>query len=510
MAVTSSSPTEPPVPLVSVLDIGSNTIRLVEYEVLGRSGLRVVRALKEVPRLGDALVGDGALTADAIDQGARAVRKLLARLPPSDRRTIVAVATSAVRDAPNAAAFVRRVKAVAGITPRVISGEEEGRYAYLGVAGAWRLASDIVVDLGGGSMQVVYTSKGRLLRAYSLPLGTVRLTGRFLDHDPPREREADELQEYVREALERLPDPPRRARVFVVGGTARAVARTSMELADSPLRTVHGHPLGTKEIKGLASVLRSMPTKRRREVPGIDRTRADVIVAGLLTLREIADRFGPESLTVSAHGIRDGLAQETARIPLARSAEELVDRSGVIEARAFRFSLAHGQDVAAKAADLFEAIGPRLGWREEERLALRAASLLHDIGGVIDSWHHALHSAYILRHTAIGGLSRRASGLAVLAVSGHEGEPLPEGWRRVWRTVLSEDDLGTGERLGALLFLAERLTGLGVEFDLTRGRERLIIRPRGRKRKRPPTVHRFDRLEKHIRRTLGLGLDLKG
>lgn len=510
MAVASWSPNDPPVPLVAVVDIGSNTIRLVEYEVVGRAGLRVVRAFKEVPRLGDAFAAGGGLSRSALRNGALAVRRLIARLPPSDRRTIVAVATSAVREATNGAEFAERVRTVAGVIPRIISGVEEGRYAYLGVAGAWRLGADVVVDLGGGSMQVVYTRQGRLSRAFSLPLGTVRLTGQFLEHDPPREREVDALQEYVREVLRRLPDSPPRARVFVVGGTARSLARTSMELADSPLRTVHGHPLSSKEIKGLAAALRSMPLKRRREVPGIDRTRADVIVAGLLVLREVADRFDRSELTVSAHGIRDGIAQETAGIRLARTAPELVDRAGLIQARAFRFSLAHGQEVAVRADDLFAALGPRLGWREEERLALRAAALLHDVGSVIDSWHHARHSAYILRHTAIAGLSRRATALAVLAVSGHEGEPLPEGWRRTWRSVLSEEDLGTGERLGALLFLAERLSGLPVAVNLSRGRERLILRPRGRRRQRPPKVHKFDRLEKHIRRTLGLGLDLQG
>ena len=508
MVLTVPSPSEPRLPVVAVVDVGSNTIRLVEYEVVGEAGLRVVRAYKEVPRLGESLVDGEGLSPRAIDEGARAVRKLLQRLPPNDRRTVVAVATSAVRDAPNGEAFVRRVHRLTGVTPRIITGEEEGRYAYLGVSGAWRLASDIVVDLGGGSMQVAYTSKGQLVRAVSLPLGTVRLTGQFLEHDPPRDREVESLEEHVRDALARLPDRPRRGRVFVVGGTARALARTSMELTDSPLRTVHGHPLGPKEIKGLASVLRSMPAKRRREVPGIDRNRADVIVAGLLTMREVAERFGPASLTVSAHGIRDGIAQETARIPAARSARELVDRSGILEARVLRFGLEHGREVAEQADDLFAALAARHEWGEEEGLALHAAALLHDVGSVIDSWHHALHSAYILRHTAIGGLSRRASGLAVLAVSGHEGEPLPEGWRRTWRTVLDEHDLATGEQLGALLFLAERLTSLGIAFDLSRGRERLILRARGG-RTRPPASRRFARLEKHIRRTLGLGLDLR-
>jgi exopolyphosphatase/guanosine-5'-triphosphate,3'-diphosphate pyrophosphatase len=500
------SPTEAS-PTIAVIDIGSNTIRLVEYEVVGRSGLRVVRASKEVPRLARGVRTDGRLSREAIEQGARAIRRLLARLPRSRQRKLIAVATSAVRESDNRRAFVDRVEEVSGVRPRILSAHDEGRYAYLGVAGAWRLASDLVVDLGGGSMQVVRVRSGRLGSVASLPLGTVRLTDQYLQHDPPRDRELEALRERVREDLDALPDAPKRARLFAVGGSARALARTSMELTEYPLRSVHGYPLRLKDLKGLIDVLSTMPARRRRDVPGIDRTRADVIVAGVVTLREVADRFGAAELIVSAHGIRDGIAQEAARIPLARDSEALVDRSGVVAARAFRFSLAHGREVAETAQDLFNVVRPRVGWGEEERLALRGAALLHDIGTVIDSWHHALHSAYILRHTAIGGLPHRAAALAVLAVSGHEGEPLPEGWRRSWRVVLSEEDLAVGERLGAILFVAERLAGSGAEFRLSRSRPNLVIRP-GTGRRAPPAARRLDRLEKHIRRALGLGLDV--
>ncbi|HEY6238929.1 MAG TPA: hypothetical protein VIZ68_07085, partial [Thermoplasmata archaeon] len=99
--------------------------------------------------------------------------------------------------------------------------------------------------------------------------------------------------------------------------------------------------------------------------------------------------------------------------------------------------------------------------------------------------------------------------LAVIAVSGHEGEPLPEGWRRAWKTVLSREDMALGERLGSILFIAERFSGLGVEFDVSARRERLVVRGPPHRR-RPIAPKRLDRLEKHIRRTLGLGLDLEG
>lgn len=491
-------------PRVAVIDVGSNTARLVVFRASRDGSIRAVFEEKETPRLGLGIGADGSLSRDAIDRGLVAMSRFARTLRALGAARVVAVATSAVRDAPNREEFVDRVAEVAGVRPRILSGEDEGRYAFLGVCHAWRLRDDVVIDLGGGSMQVVYVRGGRCRQSYSRPLGTVRLTDRYLAHDPPRDRELDGLREHVAEELRRLPAAPARARVFVVGGTARALARVSMELTEYPLRAVHGYPLRGKDLKGLSSVLRPMPVARRREVPGIDRTRADVVVAGVATLRKVAERFGDADLIVSAQGIRDGLAYEAAGIAPPRTVDQLLDRAAVVETRSFTFSLAHGQEVERIATDLFDAVQRRFDWGPEERVAVRAAALFHDVGTAIDTWRHALHSAYILRHTPLLGLTHRSAALAVLAVARHEGEPWPEGWRRLWRAVLTDDDLVLAERLGTILYVAERLAGVGVGFRLARSAPRLLVQPA----RRGGSTRRIDRLEKHIRRGLGLGLSV--
>jgi len=249
-----------------------------------------------------------------------------------------------------------------------------------------------------------------------------------------------------------------------------------------------------------------MPADRRREVPGVDRTRADVILAGIATLREIGERFGVDDMVVSAQGIRDGIAYEAAGIPPPRSVDELINRSAVVSARSFRFPVEHGVEVERLATDLFDAVRRRFGWGPEERYAVRAAALHHDIGATVANWHHAIHSAYILRHTPLLGLTHRSAALAVLAVSRHEGEPWPEGWRRSWRTVLSDEDLLVADRLGTILFVAERLSDAGVGFRLATRSPRLVVTA-GRA---VSPMARLGRLEKHIRRGLGLGFAVDG
>lgn len=473
---------EPPgreVSQLAVIDLGSNTARLAIFEVTGEGGLRTVYEVKEVPRLGKGVREDLSLSPAAVERGVSTLTRFSRHLTVMGNPTAIAVATSAVRDAPNGPAFVERVARRTGILLRVISGEEEARLGYLGVASAWELDRDLIADLGGGSIQLASTRQGKLERSVSLPLGALRLTQEFLTHDPPKRRELDRARAHVRAvfAATALPRPIDKLRIFGVGGTIRALARVAMELRDYPIQRVHGYRLNRRDLEVLEGILVEMSASQRREVPGISAARADVILAGLVVVEGLLRRTGKDELIVTGHGIREGAAVDRLAIPVPAPQEVLAFRSVTAAARAMGFSLIHGEQVRRLALALFDRLRVRYGWSDDDRLVLSVAAWMHDVGAVVDAWRHPQHSAYLIRNLANLSLTSRDAVLASLVAYLHEGDEMPEGWAKTWRAILTTDDLQVARQLGTIAYFAETLEGSRLNLSLPRGSHRLRLEP---------------------------------
>jgi exopolyphosphatase / guanosine-5'-triphosphate,3'-diphosphate pyrophosphatase len=463
---------------IGVIDVGSNTARLVIFEGFPGGSLRAIDQRKELPRLGLDTGPDGSLSGAAMARGIAALERFAAVLRSLDSPRTLAVATSAVRDAPNAPEFLHRVQQATGMSLRILSGTEEGRYAYLGVCNAWQLDDALVCDLGGGSLQIVEVRAGKLRNSVSLPLGALRLTQRFLHHDPPRLRELDELRSSVRETVRSALAAfggSGRYDVYAVGGSIRALARASIDLREYPIARVHGFDLRERDLEALYEILAELPASQRRALPGIGADRVDVIVAGLVAFQELLRATRAPHIVVSGTGIREGIALEVLGAPLPARADELVLRSVEGAAQGIALDLAHGEAVASVAAALFDLLAARRGWGPPERRALTVAALMHDAGIAIDLWRHARHSAYIIRNYPMWGLDHREVLLASMAAYLHEGDSAPATWRKSFHLILRPTDLHLAEALGALLQVAELLAPGAPRFTLAASGKALTI-----------------------------------
>ena len=462
---------------VGVIDIGSNTARLVVFETSPEGTIRPVYETKDSPRLGLATGEDGSLSEAAIARGIGTVRRFAGIVRALGTARTLAVATSAVREAPNGPDFVREVERATGVSLRIVSGTEEARYAYLGVAATGELRNDIVCDQGGGSLQLAEVRDGVLRNSISLPLGSLRLSQRFFEHDPPKRRERDELRESVRETLASAVEAfgGRPDRLVAVGGTVRALARASIDLREFPVRRVHGYLLYDHDIEALEELLGEMPASKRKAVPGIGADRADVVLAGITVIEELERAAKVDHLEVSGAGIREGIALEAIGAKLPVDAEELVDRSIAAAAGSFAFRQDHGREVTTTALALFTLLAPRFGWEMGERLALRAAAGMHDAGIAVDLWNHAQHSSYLIRNYPIWGLNQREGLLASMAVYLHEGDEPPSEWKKGYLPIIRGADLETATRLGAILEVAEILSSARPRFSLPGGGRALAV-----------------------------------
>ncbi len=462
---------------LGVIDVGSNTARFVAYETSAAGTVRAYYETKESPRLGLDTAPDGRLASEAIERGVTAVRRFGVAVHALGLSRTIAVATSAVRDAPNGADFVLQVERATGVLLRILSGAEEARYAYLGVAGAWELDNDLVCDLGGGSLQLAEVRDARLRNSVSVPLGALRLSQRFFDHDPPKRREVDELRAHVRETLGAVLEAfgGRKYRVFGVGGSVRSLARAAIELRDYPIARVHGYPLWDHDLEALGELLGEMSSAKRRAVPGIGADRADVVVAGMVVLGELLRATKAGRIVVAGTGIREGIALEATGARLPATAEELAERSTAAAGERFGFELEHGRAVAESALALFDVLTERFGWTRSEGLALRVAAWMHDAGIAVDLWRHANHSAYLIQNYPIWGLDQREILLASMAARLHEGGDLPSAWKKGFLPIIRGPDLDTARRLGAVLEVGEVTAPARPRFSLGGGGRVLTV-----------------------------------
>ena len=297
---------------LAVLDVGSNAVRLILAGVTPGVEFRVLRQERVQTRL--AADRRGLLPRRAIEETIRAIRAFLTEVRRGNPPRVLAVATAAVRDAPNADRLLGALRREAEVEVKVLSGAEEAR---LGAAAVlWRRPIDrgAIVDLGGGSLQVTRVRGGRIARVASAPLGVVRTTLRFLRHDPAR---ASEIAALRRETRDRLLGVLPRAEagdpLIGLGGSLRALGRMFLKSAgrDDSLGELR---LRRGEVMALRARLEPLSVRQRRRVRGLKAERADVILAGAVVIEEVMALGGYEVLTVSAEGVRHGLLiRETFR-----------------------------------------------------------------------------------------------------------------------------------------------------------------------------------------------------
>jgi exopolyphosphatase / guanosine-5'-triphosphate,3'-diphosphate pyrophosphatase len=296
---------------LATFDVGTNTVLMLVSESDGEGKLTAVLERARITRLGKGVDRTGNLdpensqrTLDTIAEFAEAARAVGAE-------KILAVATSALRDAGDGADFIRRVKEQAGVELQVIPGLEEASLSSLAVKRSLNLPAArclLIADIGGGSTELIRCESGGEIASMSLQLGSVRLTERIIRHDPPSKEEIEKLTATTDEQLAQLgwvfhPD------VFVgIAGTVTTVAAVAMGMRDYHASRVHGHVLQRDEVAAIVKRLGEVTLAERKKIPGVLEARADVIFAGSLILQCVMQHFDIASVTVSDQGVRWGLA----------------------------------------------------------------------------------------------------------------------------------------------------------------------------------------------------------
>ncbi|HUN06665.1 MAG TPA: Ppx/GppA phosphatase family protein [Aggregatilineales bacterium] len=443
---------------MAILDLGSNSFRMIVVEYVPGLSFKVVDEIAESVRLSEGMGESNILRAAAMDRAVQAVQIFAAFCRASRIKDIVAVGTSAIRDARNQSALLTRLKATTGIDVRVLSGEEEAHYGYLGAINSSTLVDGFVLDMGGGSLQITRVEDRRAREAISFPLGAVRVTERFLTSDPVRHAELEALRDYLSRQFGTVrwfhykPD----TELVFVGGGVRMLGRLAQKMEGYPLDMMQGYVLSSNALKAIRKTIAEKSIADRRRIPGMKPERADISLGSAVVVYEALRASGFEQLTISAQGVRGGLFYEHFLQGDSEPLFEDVRKASVLNlAHIYRFQEQHALHIAHLTLSMLDQLpeGSHL-CRSVEREILWAASMLHDIGVAIDYNDHHKHGAYLILNDGLPGFTHREIALIALLTRYHrKGEPVLGEFER----VMEPGDARRLLQLCALLRLAEQL-----------------------------------------------------
>jgi len=459
-------------PTFAAIDIGSNSCRLKIAKVAAHQ-LKTLAEDREVTRLGASVFDTGLISPEAMAATLRALKRFQRAVQAHGVDRIRVVATSAMRDARNAAAFQAWVKAETGWNMEIISGLEEGRLIHLGVTGSEPGAGGrvLLVDLGGGSCELTLSEHKRIKETVSMPLGAVRLTEQFLAADPPPADGLARMKQLVarelRRAHRRIP-PGRVSLVIATSGTAAAlsvacapgvkigkangksapkivVRRTRAERENrSELRSrVLAGMVTTKAVRKLAAKLAKMSLPERETIPGIGPRRAEIVVAGAQVFAEILETFALPGFRYSPLGLRDGilaqmLAEQDARATAHREFEHERWESVLATARRYGADPRQAEPVRAHAAQLFRELRPLHELSPDYENWLSAAAVLRDTGKFINHQGHHRHTQYIVSSSEIYGYTQLQR-TVVSAIARYLGKSRPQPGDRAMRNIPADE-----------------------------------------------------------------------
>lgn len=400
-------------PRYAAIDIGSNSVRMVAAEVFPNGPTKILAQDRQVIRLGESVFRSGLISNQAIELACSVLARMAAQYRAFEVVGVRAVATSAVRDTRNQREFLARASEAIGAPVEIISGREEARLIHLGVQARWPHGEKrlLLVDIGGGSAEIVSSEGGQMRDAVSRPVGAVRLREMFLKHDPPSQRELHQMDEYIEEKLASA-----FAR-FSNGGWARAIATSAT--ASAITCAIHRIPRGRRDT---ANRLRVSPTQlralyrklverdlsERRKMTGIGPSRAEIIVPGACVLLRVLEGLRLPSLYFSVAGVRDGIIADLAARGVGRERSRLTrEQRKEVEQMSRRYGVAlpHARKVAELAGELFLATQPLHELSPQYGKLLEAAAYLHDIGHYVNDASHHKHSYYLVANSDMSGFT---------------------------------------------------------------------------------------------------------
>ncbi|GAB6182226.1 Ppx/GppA phosphatase family protein [Desulfotomaculum defluvii] len=444
---------------IGIIDLGTNSIRLILMKIDNSCSYKLLDEIKETPRIGENMGPERIIKGPAMEKAIQTIRLFQRFCRANQVDSIYGVATAAIRNAVNGNEVLETIMRETGVSFRILSEQEETHYVYLGVVNSLEFNDALIVDIGGGSTELIFCRDRRLVHWTSIAWGAVNLTETYLSTPVPSPDQILNLEKQLKEQLTAVPwlDSARGLEVIGVGGTFRNLGRMDRKRTRYSLNLIHNYRIHSERVKELYQQLQSIPVEERKRIPGLSKERADIIVGGMSIISKLIEHMGAPGVRISGSGLREGVFYDYLFREWPEPIVENVTEHSVQNFMdLFQVRRSHAEHVAKLSLSLFDQLKPLHGYGLWERKILRIAALLHDVGNIVSYYNHHKHTMYALLNTRINGLSHRELVLVALIAACHGRIDLKFKLQQ-HSDVLFPQDGNLVRRLGVLVRMAENL-----------------------------------------------------
>lgn len=444
---------------IAIIDLGSNTARLLLVEVRENGHFQIIDQLKEAPRLGEGMERDGFLKPQRIQETIRVLKMFRKLCDANGIERIIAVATAAVRRAKNQRSFLDEVSATCGIKLRVLSAEEEAMYVYRGVINTMDVPKGLILEIGGGSTKIVYYNRRNLLNYETLPFGAITLTELFASDNLDPVKQAEKIEEFFTEQLKRiewLKDVDPEVQMIGVGGSFRNLCRMTKIMKKYPLKSIHNYVVNDTDFNHVYNLLKSLDLDRKKKIKGLSSGRADILPNALSAIAAFKKYMNLGNVIISASGLRTGIMFNYA-VPMTmdKPISDVLTYSLNTITDFYGCNQTHTDHVVNLSIQLFKQLRVLHKFPRQYLKILKVAAHMYDTGRRVGYYNFEKHSGYIILNSQINGISHRDLVMASFVAANSAIEDInPFDWSR-YRDLVTDEDADAVRKMGIILRIAD-------------------------------------------------------
>jgi exopolyphosphatase/guanosine-5'-triphosphate,3'-diphosphate pyrophosphatase len=444
---------------VAIIDLGSNTARLVLFRMIADGYFVVFDEMREAVRLGQDMERDGFLKTGRVTETIKTLKmfKKLCNAYKVDK--IIAVATAAVRRAKNQKSFLDEVSGACGIRLKVLSEDEEALYVYQGVINSTDIPKGIIAEIGGGSTKIIYYNRRNILNHVTLPFGAVTLTDLFIHDDIAPQLQAKKIEDFFIEQLGRYPwlrDVDNDTQFIGVGGSFRNLGKICRRVKKYPLDMAHNYTIEKTDFDNIYDMIKVLDLSKKQKIKGLSPGRADIFPSALSAIKAFMTHLNFKDITVSGCGLREGIMfnycmPSTNERPLS----DVLGYSLSALSKFYNENEKHTEQVYSLSMQLFKQLRVLHKFPRQYVKVLKVASMLSDTGMQVKFYNYPKHSFYIILNSNLYGISHKDLVLSAFVVSASSKDGINPDEMLKYRELFTEEDIDSIKRLGVILRIAK-------------------------------------------------------